>query len=167
MKSTVSKKIFSLFPVLFFLLAPFHPLFSDWTTSDRYSYFSRLENGQKTGLWSIRDSMGSEILVFSKQVGYADKNKIIELLNLQFDPAFNPGIEYVGRDCSTVRVRVIDGMKLSEQMGSTGAAAYMAIVTYSLSSLDDIDFVYFEMEEGTHARPGRYGRMSFYRFWPL
>jgi len=50
---------------------------------------------------------------------------------------------------------------LTHQMGSSGAEAYLAEVTYNLTELKDINFVDMRFIEGDHASPGTYTRTDF------
>jgi hypothetical protein len=62
----------------------------------------------------------------------------------------------VGGD--TAYVRVTDDGQLTQQMGTTGATAYLQAVTYTLTSLPTIQYVDFDFKEGDHAIPGKYSR---------
>jgi hypothetical protein len=58
----------------------------------------------------------------------------------------------------TAFVRIVDDQRLTQQMGTTGATAYLQAVTYTLTSVPSIQFVAFDFEAGDHAVPGRYAR---------
>lgn len=61
----------------------------------------------------------------------------------------------------TVFVSIPDAQYLTQSMGSTGAFGFMAEVTYSLTEIPGIAFVYFKFNEGDHASPGLYRREDF------
>ena len=52
---------------------------------------------------------------------------------------------------------------LTRQIGSSGAQAYLAEVTYNLTELKDINFVDISFKEGDHATPGTFTRTDFIR----
>lgn len=57
--------------------------------------------------------------------------------------------EYIGVD---------DDERLSRRMGSFGARSHINAVTYTITSVKDIDCISLEIEEGDHAVPGEYCR---------
>jgi hypothetical protein len=79
----------------------------------------------------------------------------------------SPGLVLEGMEGDTAVVSLEQSTVVTEQMGSTGAQCYFAGVTFSLTSLDGIDHVRFELEEGSHGGPGRYDRTDFVWFLPL
>lgn len=70
-------------------------------------------------------------------------------------------IEYVDLMNDTLHVRILNDEVLSEQMGSTGAYCYLGETVYTLTEHDSIEWVNIEMELGSHASPGVYGRKNF------
>ena len=52
-------------------------------------------------------------------------------------------------------------------MGKTGADAFLAKATYTLTEHKRIAFVYFIFEEGDHAAPGKYSRENFKERWSV
>jgi hypothetical protein len=50
---------------------------------------------------------------------------------------------------------------LTQQMGSTGAEAYLAAVTYNMTELEGISAVDINFKMGEHAEPGVYTRTDF------
>lgn len=138
-----------------------------WSDEEKREYLSEIALKQKTGIWDTKFQNGCNILVFKKDVKDASIEKIISILNTELPKKFNPKVKFIKEECNTVYLDVLDEDLLSDRMGTSGAEDYLAIVTYSLTSLDNIDFVYFNLVEGTHARPGKYGRLDFYRHWPL
>src|SRR5690606_17085690 len=72
-------------------------------------------------------------------------------------------LSFVKVSSDTIFVRVDDATVLTQQMGSAGAAEFMAIVTYTLTELPGIAKVHFEFEPGDHATPGTYDRDFFER----
>lgn len=73
----------------------------------------------------------------------------------------NPVMEFREQRGRTVYVSLRHGERLTQQMGSAGAAQYLAEATFTLTSLPGVDSVDFEFPEGDHARPGAYTRGSW------
>ena len=61
----------------------------------------------------------------------------------------------------SIFVKINKSNHLTQQMGSSGAEAYLAEVTYNLTELNGINFVDIRFKEGDHAQPGIYSRTDF------
>jgi len=61
----------------------------------------------------------------------------------------------------SIFVRISRSRYLTQQMGSSGADAYLAEVTYNLTELRNINFVNMQFKQGDHASPGTYTRTDF------
>ncbi len=74
-----------------------------------------------------------------------------------------PEVQLVLRKISndTLYVSIPESDHLTQQMGSSGSADYMATVTYSLTELKGIRFVNYDFKGGDHLGPGVYSRESF------
>lgn len=70
-------------------------------------------------------------------------------------------IEYIDLLNDTLHVTISNDEVLSEQMGSTGAYCYLGETVYTLTEHDSIEWVKIDMEAGSHASPGVYGRGNF------
>jgi hypothetical protein len=88
-------------------------------------------------------------------------NELIEILNRR--PA-NCKIEFQNLIGDTLIIRITNDEILSEQMGTTGAECFIAETVYTLTENDLIKFVRFEMEIGSHAKPGLYSRNDFKQY---
>jgi hypothetical protein len=67
----------------------------------------------------------------------------------------------------TLVVTVGDPEHLTQRLGTTGALCYLAAVTFSLTSIDGVEYVWLDVPDGDHAGPGRFGRASFPYLLPL
>jgi hypothetical protein len=83
---------------------------------------------------------------------------MIQFLNRQYPEIFLD-FEKVTND--SIFVKIIKSNYLTRQMGSSGAEAYMAEVTYNLTEIKGINCVFFRFKEGDHASPGVYTRTDF------
>jgi hypothetical protein len=63
-------------------------------------------------------------------------------------------------------VRVNDAFQLTQEMGSEGAVNYLASATFSITSSDSIEVVFFDFPFGDHAAPGYYSRASWLKLFP-
>jgi hypothetical protein len=111
---------------------------------------------RRTGLWKLDDS--ATRMVFDQELPGARPADIVRELNKRY-PA--PGIVLRKVTKSAVVVEVKDDEMLTQRMGSTGAQAYLATVTYSLTSVPGIQSVEFHFTPGDHASPGKYTRRAF------
>jgi hypothetical protein len=90
-----------------------------------------------------------------------NEQDIIDALNLKY-PEIK--IEAISREGNTAVVEIKDAIHLTEEMGSTGARAFLAEATFSLTEIDGIEGVDFRFEAGNHATPGLLTRASFENF---
>jgi hypothetical protein len=61
----------------------------------------------------------------------------------------------------TAHIEIVNDQFLTENMGSSGAQDYLAIVTYTLTENPRIKAVNFIFQAGEHAMPGMYSREDF------
>lgn len=87
--------------------------------------------------------------------------EIINLLNKKY-----PGItmKFVSMQGDTIVTRIDDAMQLTQSIGTSGAEAYLAEATFSLTEIPAIKAVKIEFEVGDHAMPGTFTRASFKDF---
>lgn len=118
--------------------------------------------------WSreLAESFGPGIWYFSsaerplpvKAMPDATPDLIITELNRLFTRDKLPLIALEKIQDNIAYVQISDEQQLTQHMGTTGATAFIEVITYSLTSLKSIGFVEFSFKEGTHAIPGRYSR---------
>jgi hypothetical protein len=93
--------------------------------------------------------------------GNLSEQDIIDALNLKY-PQIK--IEAVLREGNKAIVSIKDATYLTQELGSTGAQAFLAEATYSLTEVEGIEAVEFRFEPGDHATPGIFTRSSFEKF---
>lgn len=71
-------------------------------------------------------------------------------------------IDHIAND--TLYVKIPDATYFTQNMGTSGASAFLVEATYGFTTLQNIEVVNFEFEEGDHAVPGPYTRTSFSEF---
>lgn len=70
-------------------------------------------------------------------------------------------VTYLKKSNDSIYVRIGDSKYLTNQMGSSGADAYLAELTYNLTELVNTNYVNVRFREGDHAAPGTYARTDF------
>jgi len=110
--------------------------------------------GYGTGIWDYAEN--TNYPVFVKSMKGAGVRDVMAELNDRFRKYKQPKVQFKKKEDATVFISVDNEDQLGEQMGSNGALGYMAVVTYSLTSVKGIDCVYFDIGESEHASPGKY-----------
>ncbi len=127
---------------------------------------------------AIIGSPDGDELVRGKQIDTisSDINKLICALNkTEQDPETlrapddnaPPKLKFIDITGQTVNVEVINDAYLTQRMGTTGAAVFLAVATFTLTEYDNIKSVNFIFEEGDHAAPGLYSRAQFLKDWKV
>jgi hypothetical protein len=83
---------------------------------------------------------------------------MVNRLNKEY-PEVQIRYRYVSHD--TIFLKIDKSVYLTQQMGSTGAEAYLATVTYNMTELNGINAVDINFKMGDHAEPGVYTRTDF------
>lgn len=83
---------------------------------------------------------------------------MIDLMNKRYPLISMQRISVSG---DTLYVRISREQHLTQELGSTGADAYMSEATYNLTSCPGIRVVNFRFKRGDHATPGSYTREEF------
>lgn len=122
----------------------------------------KLIDGYEPGIWTTEDA--DLFPVFKKAVKLADAKRIIEELNHEFNLENLPRLIFKKEENKTIFLALSDPDQLTQRLGSSGALSYMAAVTYSITSVEGINCVFFDIPEGDHAMPGQYCRHSFEPF---
>lgn len=129
------------------------------STVDTTTFSDEDDQGKEYGpIWSY-DAVGDTLALVDSSRGQLAIPDLIQVMNIQYKDMVS--IELVEQVQDSVFVRIDSATYLTQQMGSTGARAYMAEVTYTLTEADHIQYVIFDFTEGDHAGPGVYTRESF------
>jgi hypothetical protein len=88
-------------------------------------------------------------------------DEIVSNINAAWE---NVKLEFRKISHDTIYVAIPQSEFLTERMGSSGAAEYLASTTYNLTELKNIKFVNYDFEAGDHLNPGTYGRSDFKDF---
>lgn len=128
--------------------------------TDSGSQGARTRYGDKrVGVWEP-DEQAMRIR-FAEAVAASHVRELVDAFNKRFASSFDLRLQLQSVEGSVARVRLSDDSRLAERMGSTGSQMYVAIMTYTLTSLAPIDSVYLDVVEGSHVQPGYYTRDSW------
>lgn len=122
--------------------------------------FSELED------WStaLANQYGASIWFFSEydkplpqeSVNEATPQILVDKLNKLFVEAGDPEVIIDKITDNAIHVSISDENKLTQNMGTSGAAGYISSVVYTLTSIETIKCVIFNFKEDGHAFPGKY-----------
>jgi hypothetical protein len=88
----------------------------------------------------------------------ASPQLLLRRLNALFKQSHQPRATLQKIEGDTAFIHIEEQQRLTQEMGTTGATAYLQAVTYTLTSLPSIQYVAFDFQAGDHAMPGRYSR---------
>ena len=120
---------------------------------------------KRTSLWSCNSAVTQIERI--AEIPNAGPEGVIAEFNRRFASDHDPNVVFERLEVDTIFVAVKNPEDLTQRMGTAGASCFLASATYSLTSIDGIDYVWFTFEEGDHASPGRYSRYSFPYLMPL
>ncbi len=83
------------------------------------------------------------------------------------EPTDPPRLKLLDMQKGIATVEIINSRYLTQRMGSTGASAFMAAATFTLTEHEDVAAVRFVFKEGDHAIPGVYQREIFRKYWKI
>jgi len=131
----------------------------------------------KTYIWHAEfdPASSTDTLVRGRRINEIknDVNKLIVALNKASDDAETmrpkgegvrtefPRIALRKIEQQTANVEIENDQYLTQTMGSSGAQAYLAAITYTLTENPGIRSINFIFNAGDHAMPGLYSRESF------
>lgn len=83
-------------------------------------------------------------------------NDLINKLNTIFNSTDSPEAALLKIENETAYIKIKDEEKLTQEMGTSGAASYINSIVYTLFSIKSINCIDIDFEEGDHAFPGTY-----------
>jgi hypothetical protein len=110
-------------------------------------------------IWVFDSMKDSIIQIHSVNRDTLSPELLVNLLNLDFTDKVH--CEFVKKHDDTAFVRISDSEYLTQSMGTTGAYEYLISATFTVTELDEIEYVNFDFKEGDHANPGTYTRKHF------
>lgn len=86
----------------------------------------------------------------------ATPKDLIAKLNKLFQSTNSPEATLVKVKNHIAFIKIVQDKKLTQEMGTFGASAYVNSIVYTMYSVDEINCVNLDFEEGDHAFPGTY-----------
>ena len=110
-------------------------------------------------LWTYDYQADKLIRIDSSQSRPHSIDDAINIINKSYEGKVN--LRFVAQNSDTLIVKIEQPQFLTQQMGSSGARAYLTLATFTLTEQTGIKYVTFDFHEGDHATPGTYSRISF------
>ncbi len=110
-------------------------------------------------IWSYDYNADTLIRLDSNRSNPLTAAEAINIINKTYQGKVT--LTLVGQDADTIKVKIEHPEVLTQQMGSTGAQAYIALATFTMTEQIGVNYVTFDFKEGDHASPGTYSRYSF------
>lgn len=85
-------------------------------------------------------------------------DSVISGLNRQYEDIKLEKVSIAGE---TLNLKIDHSEPLTEQMGSSGAAQYLAQAVINLTSVPGVKYVHIDFKMGSHASPGTWSRKDF------
>ena len=130
-------------------------------TVDNDEVFNDEAEAQNYLIWKL----DLENKTVSKNPGFKNSNfsidSIIKGLNLKYREI---PLEKIKLSHDTLYTQIKNSDYLGEQIGSTGAAYYLAEAVMNLTSVSGVDYVNLDFAEGSHASPGVFTKKDFEDF---
>ncbi len=110
-------------------------------------------------IWSYDYNADTLIRLDSNRSNTVTATEAINIINKTYQGKVT--LTLVGQGADTIKVKIEHPEVLTQQMGSTGAQAYITLATFTLTEQTGVNYVTFDFKEGDHASPGTYSRYSF------
>lgn len=108
--------------------------------------------------WNVDDQNNTRKKVLTENIEHPNVQAIINGLNMVYPDVLLTLVNISG---DTLNVSIPQSEKLTQQMGSAGAAQYFASACINLFENTSINYIHFDFKEGDHARPGTFTRQQF------
>lgn len=112
-------------------------------------------------VWKVEQGMEGKEKLIKPQTIILDtlsSSTLVQMINDNF-PDIKLELVKVSHD--TLYVKIPESLKLTDQIGDTGAENYLASVTFTLTETKNIKFINFNFIGGEHAMPGVFSRENF------
>lgn len=111
--------------------------------------------------WEAQLNMGPHMVMNQKDEIPADSLNIGYMLARMNNYYPDIQVQAIKQYHDTLAVKIPKSQYLTEQMGSSGAQAYLAELTYNLTEVPGIQYVTIIFKAGDHASPDTYERKDF------
>lgn len=111
--------------------------------------------------WTVDNTNKLKTRVYKDTVAVSDPESVINGINTLY-PAME--LKFVKKSGDTIYARVDSSAALSSEVGSFGAQEYISAVVLNLTTLDSVNYVNLNFQEGSHAAPGVFSKKSYEAF---
>lgn len=108
--------------------------------------------------WTVNIEKKEKVRVYKDTAGINDPVSIINGINTIYPDI---RLEFVKLSGDTVYTHIDSASAFSDDVGSFGAAEYIAGVVINLTTLPDINYVNLDFPVGSHATPGVYSKSGY------
>lgn len=113
-------------------------------------------------LWRVEMEKNSQFEKLKKPSDSRIETMSAEAITKELNNDFEDiTLQLISTSHDTAFVKIADGEKFTNRIGSTGAYNYLATVVYNLTEMKNIKYVNFDFKEGDHAVPGVFTREDF------
>ena len=110
------------------------------------------------GIWKVNFEEKTKRKIGENSEKNIDEDSIIAGLNLKYAGI---SLNKTKKSRDTLYLNIPDSHLLTQQMGSSGAAQYLAETVINLTSIKGINFIRLDFEEGDHAGPGVWSKKDY------
>lgn len=114
--------------------------------------------GDTLYFWNVNNEQSTRTKVYTERVSNPNVQAIINGLNMVYPDIL---IQFTNISSDTLNVSILQSEKLTQQMGTSGAAQYFATACVNLFEAHNINYIHFDFKEGDHAKPGIFSRQQF------
>lgn len=111
--------------------------------------------------WTVDNTNKFKTRVYKDTVEITEPESVINGINSLY-PAVD--LKFVKKSGDTIYARIDSAAALSSDMGSFGAQEYISAVVLNLTTLDRVNYVNLDFQEGSHAAPGVFSKKSYEAF---
>lgn len=111
--------------------------------------------------WTVDNTNKLKTRVYKDSVKITNPESVINGIN-----SIYPSVElkFVKKSGDTIYAHIDSAESLTSDMGSFGASEYISTVVLNLTTLDSVNFVNLDFQEGSHASPGVFSKNRYGRF---
>jgi hypothetical protein len=114
--------------------------------------------GDTLYFWNVNNEQSTRTKVLTDEVSNPNVLAIINGLNMVYPDIL---IQFNNISNDTLNVSIPQSEKLTQQMGTSGAAQYFATACVNLFEAHTINYIHFDFVAGDHAKPGTFSRQQF------
>ncbi|MBI1783198.1 MAG: hypothetical protein HYR66_17805 [Sphingobacteriales bacterium] len=114
--------------------------------------------GDTLYFWNVDNEQSTRIKVLTEEISNPNVQAIINGLNMVYPDIL---IQFSSITNDTLNVSISQSEKLTQQIGTSGAAQFFATACVNLFETHGINYIHFDFTAGDHAKPGTFSRQQF------